>query len=264
MGSFMRSFHSLGSMRLAKSLGSNEGWLTIARTSPVRGSRATTAPGRSPRDASAAICRSRSMVRRRSFPGLRVDGGQHAHFLPPAVHHHAPHAVAARREPGCTQLPRRTFPSHRRACRMSPAWRSSPRELHPHNPACAAATSMLGVEPLLHLDQVELGIFHAVGFEKGNVFKRGGLLQQHGLEARQAGGALKGGAEFLGVQLQSPGDSGDAVRREVVADSRSRSTLKAGKLSASTRPSRSRMRPRGAMTGRLRMRLRSARSAYCW
>ena len=82
MGSLMSCFHSLGSMRLAKSLGSNEGWLTIAKTSPVRGSRATTAPGCSPKEASAAICKSRSMVRRRSFPAYGVDGRQHPTSCP--------------------------------------------------------------------------------------------------------------------------------------------------------------------------------------
>ena len=44
--------------------------------------------------------------------------------------------------------------------------------------------------------------------------------------------------------------------------SRMSNTLKAGKLSARTRPLRSRMRPRGAMIGRLRMRLRSAWPRY--
>ncbi len=74
---------------------------------------------------------------------------------------------------------------------------------------------MLGVEPLLHLDQIKLGILHAVGFDKGNILERGGLLQQDRLKARQAGGALNGSAEFRGVNLQSAGDAGDAVGRKL-------------------------------------------------
>src|SRR5579862_7574310 len=70
---------------------------------------------------------------------------------------------------------------------------------------------MPGIKALLYLDQIELGILHAVGFDKGNILERGGLLQQDRLEARQAGGALDGGGEVGGIDLQTAGDAGDAV-----------------------------------------------------
>ena len=55
---------------LAKRLGSNDGWLTIARMSPVLGSIATNAPERVPIACSATCCTSRSSVKTTLCPGV--------------------------------------------------------------------------------------------------------------------------------------------------------------------------------------------------
>ncbi len=56
-------------MPLTNRLGSNAGRLTIASTSPVRGSTATAEPSRSPKASTIACCRSASIDSRRSCPG---------------------------------------------------------------------------------------------------------------------------------------------------------------------------------------------------
>ena len=84
-------------MRTENLLGSKVGRLTMASTSPLRGSSATMAPLRPSSTSSATACRSRSMVSCRFLPG---DGFLDAQYLalPPAViHHHLALAVDARK-----------------------------------------------------------------------------------------------------------------------------------------------------------------------
>src|SRR5207237_5874756 len=61
-------FQISGVMREVKILGSKFGWLTIARTAPLLGLIATTAPLRLAKAVSAAFCTSKSRVREISFP----------------------------------------------------------------------------------------------------------------------------------------------------------------------------------------------------
>ncbi len=67
-GLSLSALKSACEMPLTNRLGSYEGRLTIASTSPVRGSIATAAPSNSPKAATIARCRSASMDSRRSLP----------------------------------------------------------------------------------------------------------------------------------------------------------------------------------------------------
>ena len=69
-----RRLQRLLEMPAEKSFGLNAGRLTIARTSPEGRSRATTAPGRSPSDSSAARWTARSSVSWRSSPASARAG----------------------------------------------------------------------------------------------------------------------------------------------------------------------------------------------
>ena len=143
---------------------------------------------------------------------------------------------------------------------MSRAWRSSPPELPPRNPASPP--------PPGAWDKAAA----APGSGRVRDIPRGGIRGRKCPPASRPASAARVGSAagwrcvqgWRGVPRGPVAVPGRFLRCApeigVAADSRSSSTLKAGKLSASTRPSRSRMRPRGAMMGRLRMRLRSARS----
>ena len=70
---------------VANRFGSKAGLLASTRISPVDGSSATTAPTWSPRAFSAARCRSRSSVVRRSFPANGFFGAETLDFSLPIV-----------------------------------------------------------------------------------------------------------------------------------------------------------------------------------
>ena len=60
---------------------------------------------------------------------------------------------------------------------------------------------VLRVDPLLDLNHVEFGVFHAVRFHKGHVLERRRLLEHHRLEARQVRRAVHEYLDFHRIKL---------------------------------------------------------------
>ena len=65
---------------------------------------------------------------------------------------------------------------------------------------------MLGIETLLHLDDVKLRIFQTVRLHECDVLQGGSLFEHHRLEARQVRGAHDEVLNFSNVNLKAARD----------------------------------------------------------
>ena len=132
--------------------------------------------------------------------GSGVDCGHRPHFLPAAVDDHAPRAIPSHEQRVILALDAEL--SHHVASLVIRVRSGNHLLRHlPHIAQYRRQDLVLWVDPLLDLDHVKLGVFHAVRFHEGHVLERRRLLEHHRLEARQVRRAVHEYLDFHRIKL---------------------------------------------------------------